>query len=43
MKLFALLKTNAIEVPKLLLKELGVKVSDDSLANKLEEHPTIQV
>ncbi|WP_293299339.1 vitamin K epoxide reductase family protein [Pedobacter sp. UBA4863] len=39
MKLIAHLPHNAIEVPRLLLKELSIKVSDFSLRNKLEDHP----
>jgi hypothetical protein len=30
---------NAVEVPRLLLKELGVKISDATLEQKLEDHP----
>lgn len=39
MKLIARSVTNAIEVPRLLLKELGIKISNQTLANKLEDHP----
>ncbi|WAC41404.1 cysteine peptidase family C39 domain-containing protein [Pedobacter sp. SL55] len=39
MKLFTTPKASAIEVPRLLLNELGVKVSEASLTEKLENHP----
>lgn len=39
MKLIARPIANAVAVPRLLLRELGVKVSGESLKEKLEEHP----
>lgn len=39
MKFTAQSNVNAIAVPMLLLRELGVKVTDVSITEKLEEHP----
>ena len=39
MKIIASKLANAIAVPRLLLKELGVKVTDQTLKDKLEDHP----
>lgn len=39
MKLIAQPIANAIEVPRLLLKELGIKVSEKTLKDRLENHP----
>lgn len=39
MKLIARSIANAVEVPRLLLKELGIKISAQTLINRLEDHP----
>lgn len=39
MKIIASKLANAIAVPRLLIKELGVKVTDQTLKDKLEDHP----
>ena len=39
MKLIAQPVSNAIAVPRLLLKALGIKVTDKTLKDKLEDHP----